>query len=779
MIKDWKYALLVVLLCLAAVSCDDENESDDGNTPSVTQAEVTYLLYLVGQNDLSGQLNENIEALMDGYANTSINANVLVYADVNTTPTLYKLNKTGYGTVLKSVVKTYSDQLSVDPDVMQGVISFVCSAYPARRYGITFSSHADGSLYTPNTVRKRSFGYEGSNGYGMNITDIRSVLEQCPKMELVMFDACLMAGVETVYELKDCTHYFLGTPNSVPGYGFPYDKILPDLLKMDVDGLKAVAQGYMTYYRNNTETWDDFAAVSLTDAEKMPALAEAVNQMFLDQAVQRKAASFNPRDLQRFETGNYPLYDFGQYIDSIGKGSAHLAQVKEALDNAVLFTDHNDYASVNSYTAELEIPINDDSFCGLNTYVSTPSWIYNTERSEYFTTLQWYRDAGLWRMRETEELDATLLLYMVGQNDLAEFLEANIEDLTSGFRRTTLNANILVYADISTKPQLIQIEKDEYGRVTRKTVKTYKDQYSVDPEVMQTVINDVFATLYPAAHRGIIFSSHADGSLYTSSTVPQKRSFGYEGSQGYGMNITDMREALDECPTFDFIMFDACLMSGVETVYELKDRTHYVLAAPNTVPGAGFPYDVILPGLLQMDREGLTEAAQGYMDTYRNNNEKWDDYVAVCLTDATQMDRLAAVMKRICGEASVQEHAAAIDRDELQYFEPGGYPLYDFGQYADSLASGTDHAWQIRDVLSDAVVYKGHNGYLSANENFPYNLIVPVTDARFSGLNTYIPSADMDIYDLAFGWYFTTMRWYKDAGFSEIPFYNSHEQLNR
>ena len=83
----------------------------------------------------------------------------------------------------------------------------------------------------------------------MNITDIREALEGCPYMDVIMFDACLMANMETAYELKDRAHYFLAAPNSIPAEGFPYDKALPHLLKMDAAGLARAAQAYMKHSR--------------------------------------------------------------------------------------------------------------------------------------------------------------------------------------------------------------------------------------------------------------------------------------------------------------------------------------------------------------------------------------------------------------------------------------------------------------------------------------------------------------------------------------------------
>ena len=384
---------------LSLLSCEDDMDDswyDEGQEPK----ETTFLLYMVGQNDLKNSLLANIEDLKTGLSLSDVDANVLVYADISSTPTLYQIAKDRSGNVRQTTVKTYPDQYSVAPSVMKDVINDVLAQYPAWHYGVTFSSHADGSLYRQQTVGKRSFGYEGSQGLGMNITDIRQALDGCPRLDLILFDACMMASVETAYELKGNARYFLAAPNSVPAEGFPYDKVLPYILRMDASGLSRAAEGYMTYFRNNGVEWDNFVSVSLTDLSRMDSLALYMDSLFQDETVHQRVRELDRDRLQHFENG-YPLYDYGEWVDSVGGACRYVAEVRRVLDDAVVYKAHNDYSSVNDYTAMPEIPVKDGAFCGLNTYVpdEIPGLFYTeAAQMEYFTSQKWYRDAGFWRV---------------------------------------------------------------------------------------------------------------------------------------------------------------------------------------------------------------------------------------------------------------------------------------------------------------------------------------------------------------------------------------------
>ena len=324
-----------------------EDDTDKGG-PDVDQPkEATYLLYMVGQNDLKQYLNANISDMKIGYGKSDINANVLVYADISSVPTLYLIGKDNSGKVQQTTVKTYPDQYSVDPEVMKEVINDVFTLYPAERKGVAFSSHANGSLYTPNTVRKRAFGDEESD-YSMNITDIREALEGCPA------------------------------------------------------GLARAAQAYMKHFQNNDVEWDDFVSISVSDLSQMNALALYMDSLFQDEAVQNHLMKVDRDDLQMFEMG-FELYDYGEWVDSIGLSSPYVPKIRSILDEAVVYKEHSDYSSVNDYTAMPEIPIKDGAFSGLSTYVPPEALQlvqsgYDMLMMRFFTSLKWYRDAGFWRV---------------------------------------------------------------------------------------------------------------------------------------------------------------------------------------------------------------------------------------------------------------------------------------------------------------------------------------------------------------------------------------------
>lgn len=81
---------------------------------------------------------------------------------------------------------------------------------------------------------------------------------------------------------------------------------------------------------------------------------------------------------------------------------------------------------------------------------------------------------------------------------------------------------------------------------------------------------------YPAKHYALIVNDHGGG----------WRGVCEDEQNGAGdlMSLPNLRQALEEGPHFDVVIFHACLMSMVEVAYELKDVADYMVACEFTMP---------------------------------------------------------------------------------------------------------------------------------------------------------------------------------------------------
>ncbi len=221
----------------------------------------TVLIYLAGGNDLAGVLKDNLQDCKEGSKHLRDNENLIVFA---------RFHKAGESWVVRLKNGEVTDSVSLsdlgihssdgvnracDPGVMEGVMHYVFSKYPAEdgNYGLVFGSHGSGWLKkkeVPHNKYNRAIcvdygdkGFTKSNERWINIPTLAGVLSEMPHLKFIMTDCCNMMCLENLYELRTTCDYLIGSPAEIPGKGAPYDQIVPDMFK-DGDFYKTIIDKY-------------------------------------------------------------------------------------------------------------------------------------------------------------------------------------------------------------------------------------------------------------------------------------------------------------------------------------------------------------------------------------------------------------------------------------------------------------------------------------------------------------------------------------------------------
>ena len=160
----------------------------------------------------------------------------------------------------------------------------------------------------------------------------------------------------------------------------------------------------------------------------------------------------------------------------------------------------------------------------------------------------------------------TVLAYMIASTNLGSDIRANIRQMITVASNKALNGGNLVvyYSESKSRSYLFQIKEDKKGNIVTDTVRFYENQSAILPETMYKVIKET-TELFPAESYGLVLSSH--GTSWLPGNFSSLRSFGEENGQY--MEITEMNEALEGFH-FDFMLFDACYMSGIECAYRFQ-----------------------------------------------------------------------------------------------------------------------------------------------------------------------------------------------------------------
>ncbi len=258
----------------------------------------------------------------------------------------------------------------------------------------------------------------------------------------------------------------------------------------------------------------------------------------------------------------------------------------------------------------------------------------------------------------TERASRTVLIYCVGQNDLGISAWRNDSiEIANGAQYVSNDDRLLVYIDNAHLPRLYQFTANEQPQLVHLWD---TDAYSTNPEQFKDVIEHI-ATYYPADEYGLVCWSHSDGWLPSSNTnyTMSPMSFGIDvgpdgnmhynlnasGQLGTQMNIPEMASAIESAGIhFRYIFFDSCLMQCIESCYDLRHATDFVVASPMPIPFEGAYYtNMIKKGLFSDSIENIVNT---YFEDVTTMTDIYYDFGLVISSVKTEhLEAVANVVK--------------------------------------------------------------------------------------------------------------------------------------
>lgn len=353
--------IVIVLLS----SCHDKNDPPEPETVNRT-----VIVYIVGDNSLNSAVATDINEMETGWDN-SYNGNLVVYVDQRrTAPYVLKIQHDNTSKIASPEVLNYSEQNSCSIEVMEKVIADIKAKYPAESYGLILWSHASGWL--PTDPFSRAFGEDA--GVSMEISELAKL---SGKYDFILFDACFMAGVEPVYELRNNADYIVASVAEVLFGGYPYQHIVKHLFKDKAD-LTATAEAFMSYYKSFRESDMRSATMSVINTREMEDLASI--SRVLVQKYKTNIPTVNLSKIQKYDSYSTTLFfDFKDFIENIAdENDPNLTLFNNQLKTTVIYSDHT--------PAMMDI-FNIDHSCGLSCYIQGRT----TRLDNIYKTTEWYK----------------------------------------------------------------------------------------------------------------------------------------------------------------------------------------------------------------------------------------------------------------------------------------------------------------------------------------------------------------------------------------------------
>ncbi|MBD5355937.1 MAG: hypothetical protein HDR88_02890 [Bacteroides sp.] len=361
---------------------------------------------------------------------------------------------------------------------------------------------------------------------------------------------------------------------------------------------------------------------------------------------------------------------------------------------------------------------------------------------------------------KNENTKTTVILYAVASNNLyGNLIEDKNEILEAASEMNLSGLRMLVYqVTPNSNPELLELKKHHDGSVTFEMIKGYdKILYSTDPDRISGVINDVM-TMYTSDLYGLILWSHGTGlDPFTSTrseegvSRPILHSFGSDkdadkdSSYSDQINIDELADAIPD-NFFNFIWFDACYMSGIETIYELRNKCKYFIGYPTEVFTPGMPYNLTLPYFLA-EKPDLIGGANTFFNYYDNYSSSSMRVATICVVDMDKLEGIADICRDAYANSTLPSKV-----DLLRYTRGSIGPFYDFGQYTKLRAANSETESLVEEFekkLNEMVLYSA-----ATNVDFNYNVI---DLNKFSGISCHYFVDD----NSRKAEFYKTLDWYK------------------
>ena len=292
-------------------------------------------------------------------------------------------------------------------------------------------------------------------------------------------------------------------------------------------------------------------------------------------------------------------------------------------------------------------------------------------------------------------------------------LQNNIDSICDGIidRKGLNNSRVLVF--LSDKYNHSTLYDLQYNATTKSVdrvpLKEYEGASYASAEGIADILNEV-KTKASALNYALIVGAHGCGWTYASDwskypdyarpsvtrprdnnfsgiqfgpdpNAPLTRFFGSVSLAENAMDISTLAEGIRESGLkMQYILFDACYMSNIETAYELKDVTNYMIASGSEIMAAGLPYRSMW-SYLNSPTPNYSGIVSTSVNFYKNNSSA--PFCNLAAIDCRQVEKLASVMKDINAEYQL---SASVSLDSIQHLD-GFRPnlFYDLETYVDSL----------------------------------------------------------------------------------------------
>jgi len=160
------------------------------------------MYYLAGDNDIEEYANYFYETLID---QSNLNVKITIFIDDHETPLYFGKDTESNTVIVKPELNTG------DPQTLIDFINWSKLNYSAEKTSLTIFDHGNALSGIAWDDSSKTWYFDPADY--LDPSELKSVFQEVGKVDILHLYACLMANLETVYQIRGFADYFIGSEN--------------------------------------------------------------------------------------------------------------------------------------------------------------------------------------------------------------------------------------------------------------------------------------------------------------------------------------------------------------------------------------------------------------------------------------------------------------------------------------------------------------------------------------------------------------------------------------
>jgi hypothetical protein len=282
-----------------------------------------FLAYIAGDNNLSDAGLEDIQEMCDVGSSSAVHAAVQIDTKGAFDGVVrYEISPPDpTGVAHRIVIERLAELDSGDADTLRDSLRWGFTRYPARKRVVVVWNHGAGFR---TRLPRRDIAYDDS-GTDLDMNEIDGVFDDLgigPKnrISILGFDACLVNMIEIAHHLRRRTEYIVGSEQTEPGDGWPYENVLA-ILNQNLSAATTARKIVSTYIQSYRKAGEQNVTQSAVDTSATEAAMAALSKLGTALATAVPSSLTTVRmirtQVQSYEYADY--VDLGHLCSLLGK----------------------------------------------------------------------------------------------------------------------------------------------------------------------------------------------------------------------------------------------------------------------------------------------------------------------------------------------------------------------------------------------------------------------------------------------------------------------------